>query len=474
MYEKDHVMSTNHFIAFTINLVLSLVFYAMLLFLWNSSPASGWEKTIAVFAVTQFVINLVALLIMKISILDYRFWYVFLIQMFTYGRIFLIALGKTDLLIWKNLASNYSELTNWRAGLLALTCTQCFFSGMLYVKNSYINKDNLEENDEEDASLRNLYFRLGIILIVALLPFKLITDYQNYIQMQILGVYSQAEVNGIIGNLALLYPVGFVFLICSKKWKESTCKKFIIVYSAIMLFFTIYTGDRRNVITSILAILLCYLYVYKPHIRLLKIVLYGFIAVGVLFLLVAVRELRSTSSGSLMSVIQFFENDVSLLDVLWDSFSEYGITYYTYSNAVRFYPDEIGFFLGSTYLLFLGVSIPGIGVVFPQINDLTSTSKYPEAILHYSVGGSFGQEAYANFGLFCGMFLLIVGIIFGKYFIKLLYSGNKKKILYYFLLLYFFLSLPRASFLEFSRQIVWTILITEVALRVRLIKQSRT
>ena len=475
MYENDHTVSKNHFLAFSINLILALFFYVIMLYFWNSSPIQGWEISIAIFAIAQFVINLIALFVMKISILDYRFWYVFLIQVFTYGRIFLIALGKDDLLIWKSLSRNYTELINWRAGLLALVCTQCFFAGMLYVKNTYIRSIAFDDYYEEDSSLRDLYFRIGIVLVVALLPFKLVTDYQNYIQMQILGTYSQAEVNGIVGNLALLYPVGFVFIICSKKLQESSCKKFVIVYAIVMLFFTIYTGDRRNVITSILAILLCYLYVYRPHIRTraLIIVLYGLIAIGVLFLLVAVRELRTTSSGSLMSVIQFFENDVSVFDILWSSFSEYGITYYTYSNAVRFYPDEIGFFSGSTYVLFLVVSIPGIGVVFPQINDITSTSKYAEDILHYSVGGSFGQEAYANFGLLCGVFLFIVGIVFGKCFIKLLYSDNKKRNLYYFLLLYFFLSLSRASFLEFSRQILWTILITEVALKVRLIKRDR-
>ena len=445
-------------IVFILNLALTFLFYWLALSSWDDVP-EDWEIIVSLLALSEFVVNILSIRFLKLPIFDYRIWYSLMIQVFTFGRIYLVATGNENYLIWDSLPYNYTLLDNWRAGLIALISTQSFWTGMNWVNCKY-KKDELPNMSNNYSKL---VFNTGIILVILLLPFKLINDYQNFIFMQVTAAYGSAEVNGVVGNLALLYPIGFIFLICSKYWSNKICLKYLIIYSVIMIAISVYTGDRRNVMTSIISQSLCYIYVYRPKINIVKCFVYSIIAFFVLYLMVVIRELRIDSSGSLSTLVVYLleNNSTGFMDIIWMSFAEYGITFYTYSNAIMFYPSISNYFYGATYLLMPLITIPGIGLLYPSINDLTSTSKIPEEYFGYSVGGSFGQEAYANFGILGGLFLLFLGIWFGKKVIYLLYSNNVKDKIYYFLFLYFFLSLPRASFLEFSRQIVWTIFILE-------------
>lgn len=449
----------NNLLSITINLVLSFLFYLFLIINWYS-VSDRWPTVILCLACIMLAIQMMSLILKRIPIFDFRYWYSVLCFVFTYGRIFIIAFDLEDRLIWQNLSMNYSDLQSWQAGLLSLVCIQCLFSGMLWTpKKTYLKRDgSLVPNRR--------FFLAGLVLIVLLLPFKIVVDYQNYILMKASETYAQAEVNGVVGNLSLLFPLGFVLIVFSGKISKYKCLLFIFFYAVLMLFFSIYTGDRRNVITSIIALFLTYFFVYKPKVTFFKVILFILLSTAVLYLLVVIRELRSSGSGSLKTVFEFLSaNPLSFMDILIDSFSEYGITYYTYANAIKFYPTEINFFYGSSYVLWIVLAIPGIGVILPAINDITSTSKYPESVLGYSVGGSFGQEAYANFGLLAGVFLFLLGLILISRIICL-YKKGKKQQLYYFVFVYFLMSLPRASIIEFSRQIIWSIVLIEVCLSI--------
>ena len=163
----------------------------------------------------------------------------------------------------------------------------------------------------------------------------------------------------------------------------------------------------------------------------------------------------------------FSNNNNNIFNTFYTSLSEFGITFHTYTEAVSFYPDVLPFKYGITYLLGPLTLIPGIGQIVPLITETLSVPSKIEKIIGYSVGGSFGEELYGNFGLLA----IPISVICGYLFVKLLrkningfylgYDGAK-----YYIWFYFLINLVRATFNEILRSSIWTFAILSIILKV--------
>lgn len=442
-----------------LNLSFTVFLSIYTLIMWNSVN-ENWYSHIATLAILQLIINSLLLFSLKLKIFDFRMWFVILTQIFSYGRIYILFFNKSEYLFW-DIMINYTLVERWQGGLLALVINQAFYTGMLLFihrpKETTKNKSFLF-----NKKYSNYLFIAGIIIFGVLIPFKLYVDINNIIYIIETGRYGAAETDGVIGNLSLLYPIGLFMIISSKKLSSRKSFFIILLFSFLTLLLSVYTGDRRNAVTSIIALSLCFIYVYKIKIDFRRILLFSTMTLMLLVFLTIIREIRSVNSGTISLLFSYLKNfNFSFKNILWETLSEFGLSFFTYTNAVKFYPSEINFNLGLSYFLIPLLAIPGIGLIFEQITDLTSIAKIAVDTFEYSVGGTVGMELYGNFGLFGIFFAFLLGYLISKYYISMLYNSKKSQthIVYYFVLLYFFLSLPRASFVELSRQVIWTLII---------------
>ena len=143
--------------------------------------------------------------------------------------------------------------------------------------------------------------------------------------------------------------------------------------------------------------------------------------------------------------------------------SEFGITFFTYTEAVVYYPNVIPYKLGITYLLGPLTLIPGIGKLIPSISSTVSVPAPIEELVQYSVGGSFCEELYGNFGLFSLILVIPAGYLIAFALRKEMDERHRGYgVARYYISFYFFINLVRASFNELLRSYVWTFTILYV------------
>lgn len=146
--------------------------------------------------------------------------------------------------------------------------------------------------------------------------------------------------------------------------------------------------------------------------------LFRIIMVGVLmvFVLSIISQARAyLNSGNFGEVITKSILNTSLIGIIRDVFSEFGMTLLVPATIIDKVPEVIPFYHGKTIVNFFLVLIPNVfWEVNPGLVDGTLESLVSPFIRRGTVGGiggSFIAELYYNFGYFSYLFLPIYGIV---------------------------------------------------------------
>ena len=107
--------------------------------------------------------------------------------------------------------------------------------------------------------------------------------------------------------------------------------------------------------------------IYNVKMNLRKIVKYVLAAFIVLIFLATIRTGRSDGFNGMNSFFELFEQ-VAQNDLLVETLGEFGGTFFTVTNVIKYYPERL-FFLGGLSLLgSLLIVVPGIMTsLFPQL-----------------------------------------------------------------------------------------------------------
>lgn len=449
----------SNFIQLIISVVLYLIICIFTALNWDNYTTYIWYDVIGLLSIISLTIQLLLLISRHKSVLVFESIFVFLYHVFAFGRIYLLCLGKTEYIFW-DLLLYYSDLEKWRAGLLALCIIQGIVTGFLLYseqKNNLMLKETDTSFDFYGLTPRHMFI-CGLIFFVITEPITLYVAFKNIVATSIAGRYADADINGVIGCLSYVSPVGIILMVASKYLNPRRIFRILIVFNVLSIILATFTGDRRYVVTGVLVTFLTYIYVYRIRIKPLKVIVYMLLAIILLAIINSIRIVRSSSAVSFSSIVDYLRlSSNSPLDVICESLAEFGITFFTYLEVVHYYPAVFPYKLGVTYLLGPITLIPGIGQLFPEISRIVSVPAPIEEVLDYSVGGSFGEELFGNFG-YVGIFLaIVVGFFIARFMRnKMTNRASGYQVAKYYIAFYFFVNLVRATFNEMLRSIVWT------------------
>jgi hypothetical protein len=359
----------------------------------------------------------------------------------------------------------------WRMDYTAQQWNQAFLYGLCYIHGMFTGltwKDqvsglSLDKINAQNKNYSNkMVFLIGLILFILTLPCKIYIDALTIVSNRANQVYSAIltadQVNGVVFNGSLLVNVAVIYIIASKRLSKKTAIIFFTLFFAYALGITTMAGGRRFTVTAFISTFPCLLYCYniklkKKHVFIMATSAY----LGLLFL----KTVSATRHDLARSPIEYLElamNYVQGNDVFFDAIAEFGNTIFPYIIALDYFPNYADFIWGKSLIIVWIAAIPTIGKIFPTLIHDSSVTAMVATKYRYWFGGALGQEIYGNFGYLAIGLAIPIGILFHK-LLGLYDSRSPISVARYFSMFYILLNLVRSDLNEFTRLIIWALIL---------------
>ena len=402
------------------------------------------------------------------GIYNFFSWFIPFNYLFLFGRVFLIALGYKNELFWSTIR-NYSDLACLRAGLFCLCYLQILFISLMTMKNNsaeVCHKNPIRTSYDFNVGIN------GLILFVVTMPFKIYTDRLQIQAQQSAGQYVVlGDVDAVTATLAMLPVVGVIMYIFSNKASKVKKISLIVIYHLYASIEVLFAGDRRQFVISIIVCILALCYYY--HVKISWKMLLGALLVGVigLFALAAIREGRLNVIYSFGDFVEVFNKSMQN-NIIYETMSEFGLTFYSVVATIEFYPSRFSFTSGWLYIAMFVIIIPGVSSKIPQMHDALMVSKYCKSVYNHGLGGSIPQDLYSSFSVFGLVGAIPFTIIMTK-ILTIKADYNEWKQARYFILFYGCLNLVRCGIAEITRLLAYAfIIIWIINIIVKLFRQK--
>ncbi|WP_041472721.1 O-antigen polymerase [Vibrio atlanticus] len=326
---------------------------------------------------------------------------------------------------------------------------------------------NLKEKKLSFLFFNNSFFKrkqnLKVYAVLGCIIFGSVDIYlfkERLILMSSLGYMGVAlhEFNFLLVLFSWIFP-GFVFLLCYVN-KESRIKIVLI-----LLVFLIYkslqtlTGLRAFTVLQLVVFMIFYnLYISK-----LKMKSILTLSISIYFALCwffVVRENRAL--GITISDFLNIDNYTLGIDILIYSMSEFGVTLNviaeTYQSNIEWYG-----ILGTQVLITFFSAIPFISKISPDLFYLNIS----EALNLYRYGGSYIADFYYDFGVFCFIPLVFLGMLVSFVDTIMLHAKKRENILTVILLFPFIVQLiftVRTSTFKIFRTLSWSFILMMIVM----------
>ena len=359
----------------------------------------------------------------------------------------------------------------WNTGYSAELWIKAFLYGLCYIHAVFTGllwSCRKKEFSEQFIESRNksynpkMIFAIGIILLIISMPCKFYVDALFIITNRGKGIYSSVlgkdQVNGIIFNLSLISNVALIYIIASKHLTKKTAILFFILFFTYGLGITTFTGGRRFIVTAFLASFPCLIYSYQIKIKLKDFIFICLAGYGGLVFLKTVSATRLLLASSITEYLSYAWEYIQNNNVFYDFLEEFGNTIYAYIIAFDCYPRILDFAHGRSLIFVWVLAIPGMGRLLPNLASSVSVSKYAQDNYNYWFGGALGQEMYCNFGFVAVWLSVGLGMLFKRF----LGSTSERLPIAtarYFSMSYILLNLVRSDLYEFTRLILWALLL---------------
>lgn len=439
---------------------------------WHEFPGDSWATFLTMLGLPIAAYQLCYSL-WRCGLTDFRTWFVGLSWGFMFGHVWLIGLGRTDLLFW-NLIERYDSELLWRTGLYVLCYMQAIFTGLnlCHANSSFrLERDGLV--GVPDVGHRTL-LAVGWTLVVFALPFRLYADATNVIAAQQSRTFlAVTNAHGPADDFANLIVPGLVALMAGWRANPRRALCLLLVATAYYLGVLTLTGDRRYNVTAILALVLSYVYLRSIRIGLVRGILLISGGAVVLNLLAYVRTIRQGQLIGLGDLSRNFGELVSR-NPLIESMAEFGVSFLSVALAVQLVPLEVPFQFGFSFVG-AGITLLPAGWMFGDMLSLVSVVGVLIDIDGHPVGSSLPAELYANFGWFGILGALIAGRVLFAIFYSFSRHHRPSHVVIYYSLFYILINLPRSSFVEVFRAslLVWLVPLALMLLYSHMWRNSR-
>ena len=327
-----------------------------------------------------------------------------------------------------------------------------------------VENDNKKKinNENEKKVLRITGY---ILLAISFLPaiYDYIINLRAAMIYGYLGLSSNTTYgfSSIFNKLVPFFQISLFSLMVGYKDKKYISKFilfFIIAFYGSQMFFG---GRGGPLIAVVTAIWLYDLAVSKIRTKVVVICLIAILPLSIL--INVIREVRGSYGIKdwINNIGEIAKDSISENNPILESVYEMGTAIYPTAYTMKVIPSEVDYKYGKNYLLGL-LSVIYINVSDSSNNFAKEMNIAAEMSVHSgsSFGGSYIQEAYANFGWFSVIFFFIIGILLEVLNKRI---ENRKNLISIVLIAYFlnpFLWIVRNVMITLPREIVWYMLPT--------------
>jgi hypothetical protein len=436
------------------NFVVLFVLLFFTIFTFDTlGRTENWAMIVSILSISLLIYQGMQLYFRKIPYTDFRIWFILLLHIFMFGRVYLHAFN-LDIDIFWDLMYRYPSDLLYKTGLYILLYIQAIFIGLMFkIKHRSVktNKSLLIKISEDNETDR-LLFNSGIILLLFSVLFRLYIDINSIIATQINSSYSAIKQHvGLADDFAILFVPSILLIISgtpkNKKWS------IVFLCTSIMYFILviILTGDRRYPVTGILAIMLCYLSRNNIKFSFMKMIPL-LIGAGILLnILTVIRKIRIENLTSVFDFFSKYGKELFSLNIFYETLSEFGLSFFSVVAVIKYIPTTVSYLYGLTFIGSI-TSLAPVGFLFGEFYDRISVSSSTINKLDgYPVGATLAGDLYANFGWFSIFAAIIFGAALSNLFI--FKDGGKQNYYFarYYSMFYILINLVRSSFFEIFR-----------------------
>ena len=384
----------------------------------------------------------------KVKIYDFRIYFIFFNMIFIMGQVWICFFGKEEYLFWKILLrANVTAIIS--GGMLALTIQQAIITGLFWGKERISSLKSKPKNCS-----KNMLWYTGLITFILFFPLKFYYDIIYMISAAGASGYldsSQISVNGMVYCFGVVSLVGIFYMIESKKLSKTGVLLLIGCISIYFIITMLGTGDRRFAIIALLCMVLCFIHSYRVKMKASLVLFIGCLAyICLIFLNIISSTRKTTGIPSGVQLLNALWAGIISLDILWNSFAEFGITLMCYVYTWQLFPSIFPFRWGSQLLVNIVAILP-VGGAIARWREKTGIQTSVNSYVNQPLGGALGTDLYGNFGIMS--FILAAGI---GIFLKRIMDVRKTELsdfesAKYFSLMYIMINIVRAGFGEVIR-----------------------
>lgn len=438
-----------------LHLTILIVLMCLFPVLSNLGSQRHWDSIVAIISIIVCVIQVLSLRRRGYGVYSFELWFLLLSYLFMLSRIILSgAFGVHEIFalnyeryIYDQRFSN-EELCI--SSVYAMVSIEAAFAGML-MNNKRDIPVAVCNPSQSDTRLYNT----GKLLLFIGTP-CFILDKAFMIVAALRGGYGNiASITGLADDFANFMLYGVICVIMSNCISQKAVKKMAFVVILAFVLTMMLTGDRRYEVVGILTLLIILYMNNDAKLSAAKKILLAITMVLFFNLLYVLRETRYYSTVSFVTV--FFKAG-SIVELIKQTAYEFGASIYSLASVFKTYPSVFSYRYGATIITAL-LSVVPIGFLYQSsvVYTFGRISDYSNNLVGGTYGATVFGDMYGNFGVLVGILLTaVLGCILSRICNSI---NDSKTINYnktrYYICFYSLLSLPRASFTEVTRTLVW-------------------
>lgn len=359
-----------------------------------------------------------------------RFYFIFLVLtiLFYYGQHILVIMDKGYLMrqnhtILDGRINNQSIINASFLIIQSILLIHVGYFSTIKFDNFYFSEDVINKNGIDKSVYKSFKIVAWILFIVSAIAMIIKLSYlihlnqtYGYLERRILETSDNFTAG--LGNFALYLSEWFfpsIYMLFIFNTRKINNKMMYIIVGAFSLLYLM-SGSRFLLLKLAMGIFLIqYIWIKPLSIKNLKrITTLGVIGVILLKIISLSRSMTDISLNSILNVFYGLWSDGMFSGILWET----GITFTSVSNIIDKAPSVIPFFNGKSYIGAILIFLPSfMRFGFFETYNLSVSATFSP--LYYNTnligyGSSFITEAYYNFGYFMLIFMLFIGILFGK------------------------------------------------------------
>ena len=454
----------------SINIVVTMMIWTIVFFIKYQYDIKNVNISLENITFIGVIINMycvLAMIIIERKITSPYTLFQCISVVFLYGQLIcreIIGFNVEEIYDLKNLVSENAIIN---ACFLIIYCQLSLHLGVLVYKILGKNNEKKKIYIEEGLQLKVIkklgYFLLIISVIPAFYDFfsrlngAMVLGYDGLVETTTYGLYS------VLSKLVPFFKIALFCLMIAYK-NEKNIAKFILVFGVTFYGIQMLFGNRGIPLITVITMIWLYNIAIKRIDK--KIFISLLIAIiPITAIITVIRDYRTQSGMSewIFNMGALVQERMIENNPVFETMYEMGTAIYPTSFSIDTVPEKVDYQYGKSYVLSV-FSIAAINTSNEKNNlayEMNVAAQMTE-LSGSTFGGSYIEEAYANFGWLSPIFIFFIGIMFEILNKRI----NKEKIFINLVLIAYFLNpllwTIRNVMVTLPREFVWYMLPTYI------------